>query len=199
MALSKRDQRTMTITLVLVLGFVVWSFGIEPVYQQYQDLDEQLQSEKKKYEENKQILSEAASIDQGYAKVEAQFPKDNPDRDAGEVFNEEVVDLVEKTAGRIPEFSPPSTAEIKGVPGYEFLILPLSIKTKLNKVADLLQEFDRKGYLIQTATITRDSDLNKDDLSVDLNLGRIVKIAAEDVEAGPARPGSLHLGRSTRR
>jgi hypothetical protein len=195
MAMSKRDQRTLSITVGLLLTFVVWSFGIEPVWQSYKDLDEKLEKERSSYVENQQTLAEAKSIDEGYTRVEAQFPKDDPERDPSEVFNEEVVDLVEKTIGKIPEFSPPNTAEIKGATGYEFLILPLSFKSKLPKVSDLLQEFDKKGFLIQTATITRDNDLDKDELTVELNLGRIVKIADETQEAGPARPGSLKLGR----
>lgn len=193
MALSKRDQRTMSITVGLLLAFVVWSFGIEPVWMSYKELTENLESERTKFVENQEMLAEGKSIDEGYTRVEAQFPKDDPERDPSEVFNEEVVDLVEKTLGVIPQYSPPSTAEIKGATGYEFLILPLTVKAKLGKVSDLLQEFDRKGYLIQTATISRDNDLDKDELTIELNLGRIVRIADEE-ETGPARPGSLRLG-----
>jgi hypothetical protein len=199
MALSKRDQKTMTITLTLVLGFVIWSFGIEPVYSSYQDLNDRLEKEKAKYVQNQQTLAEAKSIDEGYARVEAQFPKEDPDRDPSEVFNEEVVNLVEAQVGGIPAYSPPTTAEIKGATGYEFLILPLTIKTTLAKTANLLQEFDRKGYLIQTAKISRESDLSKEDLTVELNLGRIVKIAEEPAESalGTMRPGSLKLHKGT--
>lgn len=194
MALSKKDQRTMTITLVILLGYVMWAFGIEPVWNSYQEVNDKLERELVKYRENQQTLAEADSIDEGYKRVEAQFPKDDPERDPGEVFNEEVVDLVDKIIGIIPDYAPPSTAEIKGATGYEFLILPLTInKVKLPKVADLLKEFEQKGYLIQTATITRDTDLNKEDLTVELNLGRIVKIAEEPEDVGPARPGSLRL------
>ncbi len=195
MALNKRDQRTLTITLTLLLGYVIWSFGVEPVWQSYQELDETLIREQNKYVQNQETLAEAASIDEGYARVEAQFPKDDPEREASEVFNEEVVDLVFETVGTLPQYSPPATAEIKGATGYEFLILPLTVKSTLTKVAALLHEFDSKGFLIQTATITRDSDLNKNDLTVDLNLGRIVKIAAEDSEDAAPQPGSLRLGR----
>ncbi len=195
MALNKRDQRTLTITLGLVLAFVVWSFGIEPVWQSYEDLNATLISEREKYLENQETLAEAKSIDQGYARVEAQFPQDDPDRDPSEVFNEEVVDLVVDTVGTVPSYSPPITAEIKGATGYEFLILPLTVKSNLEKVAALLKEFDSKGYLTQTATITRDSDLDKNELTVELNLGRIVKIPEEESEDAAPEAGSLKLNR----
>lgn len=194
MALSKRDQRTLSITVGIVMVFVVWSFGIEPVWESYNDLNDKLESERKKWTENQKTLSAGQSIDEDYARVEAQFPKDDPERDPSEVFNEEVVELVEKTVGTIPDYSPPSTAEIKGATGYEFLMLPLTLRqVQLPKVADLLTEFEKRGFLIQTASITRDSDLDKDNLSLELNLGRIVKIADEE---GPAlgRPGALRLG-----
>jgi C-terminal processing protease CtpA/Prc len=191
-ALNKRDQRTMTITLALVLGFVVWSFGIEPVWQKYQELNDTLEREQEKYVQNQETLKEAKAIEEGYERVEAQFPQDDPERDPSEVFNEEVVDLVQETIDVYPSYSPPTTAEIKGATGYEFLILPLEVKTTLGKVATLLQEFDKRGYLIQAATISRDSDLDKDELDVRLNLGRIVKIVEE--EEPVRRPGSLSLG-----
>lgn len=194
MALSKRDQRTLSITVGIVLVFVVWSFGIEPVWESYNDLNDKLESERKKWVENQKTLSAGQSIDEDYARVEAQFPKDDPERDPSEVFNEEVVELVEKTVGTIPDYSPPSTAEIKGATGYEFLMLPLTLRqVQLPKVADLLTEFEKRGFLIQTASITRDSDPDKDNLSLELNLGRIVKIADEE-PATLGRPGALRLG-----
>lgn len=198
MALSKRDQKTLTIMMVAVLGFVVWEFGIDPVYTSYQELTETLESEQAKYEQNRQTLAEAKSIDEDYARVEAQFPKEDPERDPSEVFNEEVVNLAEAQVGKV-SYSPPTTAEIKGATGYEFLILPLTAKSTIAKTAKLLAEFDSKGYLIQTAKIDRESDLSKDDLTVELNLGRIVKIAEEPAEPGIGAPGGLKLQKGTRK
>ena len=197
MAISKRDQKTLTIILVLVFGFVMWSFGIEPIFTDYQTLAEKLDSEQKKFEENKKTLAEATSIDEGYAKVEAQFPKDDPDREPSEVFSEEVVDIVKEKVGVIPNFNPPVRADVKGAPGYEFLILPLTVKTTIDKMSGLLKEFESKGYLIQTTKATRESDLNKAELTIDINLGRIVKTIPDEPEEGaaPGAPGSLKLNR----
>lgn len=180
MALSKRDQKTLTITIVLLMGTVVWLFGIEPLYNQYIELEETLEDERQEYVQNKQILAEAEDINEGYARVEAQFPKDDPERDPSEAFNEEVVDLVEEQIGVIPEYSPPTKLEIKGATGYEFLILPISVKTTLEKAASLLREIDERGYLIQTAQLTRDANLDSNEITVELNLGRIVKIVEEE-------------------
>jgi len=198
MALSKRDQKTLSYILFLVLGFVIWSFGIEPIWTSYQQLTEDLESEQAKYEQNQETLAEGKSIDEGYRRVEGQFPKEDPDRDPSEVFSEEVVNLIEKQTGNIPGYSPPTSLEIKGATGYEFLIMPINLKTTLDKVAGVLKEFETKGYLIQTAKINRETDLNKEELTVDLNLGRIVKIVTEEEQAaqdGPAAPGSLKLNR----
>ncbi len=180
MALSKRDQKTLTITVVLLMGTVVWLFGIEPLYNQYTTLIEDVDEEQQEYVQNQEILAEAESINEGYARVEAQFPKDDPERDPSEAFNEEVVDLVEEQIGVIPEYSPPTTAEIKGATGYQFLILPVSVKTTIEKAASLLREIDERGYLIQTAQLTRDANLDSDEITVELNLGRIVKIVEEE-------------------
>lgn len=195
MALSKRDQKTLTIIGVLVLGFVVYSFGIQPTIETYSDLQDNVDKARARYIQNKQTLAEAKSIDQEYARVEAQFPKDDPDREPSEVFNEEVVDIVDEQVGTVPAYSPPTTLEIKGAEGYEFLILPITVKTTLAKAANLLDAFEKKGYLIQSAKISRENDLNKDDLTLELNLGRIVKIAEEPAPAIGGAPGTLKLNK----
>lgn len=209
MALSKKDQRTLTITITLLLGFVVWSFGVDPLLENYNQLNERLESEQKKYAENQQTLAEGADIDEGYKRVEAQFegyrdenaePEDLEEEDGYELdpreqFNEEVVDLVANVIGEIPQYSPPSTAQIQGASGYEFLILPLTVRADLPKVSELLKEFDKRGYLIQTARINRDPDLDKEELTLELNLGRIVKIVEEEELDSPMRPGARRLSR----
>jgi len=69
------------------------------------------------------------------------------------------------------------------------------VKTTLAKAANLLDAFEKKGYLIQSAKISRESDLNKEDLTLELNLGRIVKIAEEQAPAIGGAPGTLKLNK----
>ena len=85
-SLSKKDQKILTYIVFMVLAFVVWSFAIEPAYTNFVELNESLEKAKETYTANQETLAEAESIDDGYARVEAQFPKDDPedaDRGAG--------------------------------------------------------------------------------------------------------------------
>jgi len=194
MAMSKRDTKILYFMVIILLGYAIWTLGINPVWSDYQSLSDDLQKETEKYSQNQKTLAEARTIEEGYKRVEAQFPKDDPDRDPGQVFNEEVVNLVKDTMGSGVDssYKPPDRSDIKGASGYEFLNLPLTVRGTLPKIATLIKAFDQKGYLIQSAAINRNSDLNKDDITAVLQLGRIVKV--ED-EPDIGRPGMIHLNR----
>lgn len=195
-SLSKKDQKILTIMLVLGFGYVLWTFGAEPVFNDYTELSESLTQEEEQYRKNVETLQAADKIELEYKRVEAQFPQDDPERDPSEVFNEDVVKLSEKVLGGLPtKFDPPTPNEIKGVPGYELLIMKLEVNGNLAKIAELLKSFDEKGYLIQQVELNRDNDLTKDSLMVRLTLGRIVKIDTGDEPSGPAAPGSLKLAK----
>lgn len=196
--MSKRDQKILTVIIIILVGYVFWTFAAEPVYNQYLELTEDLEREEVKFRESVETLSAADTIELEYKRVEAQFPQDDPERDPIQVFNEEVVKVAEEVLGGIPtKFTTPDPSEIKGVKGYELLSMQLDVEGNLAKIAALLKAFDEKGYLVQQVELRRDTDLTKDSLLVRLVLGRIVKIE-EGEDSGPATPGSLRLSRGGR-
>lgn len=195
MALSKRDTNIIYIMMGLLMAYVLWTFGFAPIWERYTGLNDELAAQQETFEKNQQTLAEAAEIEEGYKRVEAQFPPDVPDRYPADVFSEEVTALVTQIVGKQPDVRPTSEEEIKGVQGYQMLTFPIAVKGELKNISNLLKAFDQKGYLVRNATVTRESNLDKNDLTLEVTLARIVKIPDEDDEpVGPARPGSIRLG-----
>lgn len=196
MALSKRDTNILYLIVGLMGAYVLWSVGVEPVYKNYQELNEDLEKEQITFEENQETLKKAAEIEAGYKRVEAQFPQDDKEgRDPSEVFSEEVVKEVTNIVNRAPDIDPPKTEELKGVSGYQFLVLPMAVKGELKQISAMLKAFDQKGYLVRTAVLSRETNLDKTEITAEINLVRIVKIEEEESsESGPKPAGSIKIG-----
>jgi hypothetical protein len=194
MALSKRDTRILYVILAMGIVYLLWLFGVQPVYQQYVELNDDLTRQQDQFRKNQKTLAEANSIEQGYKRVEAQFPPDVPEKDPADVFSEEVTSLVSQVMGKQPTISPTTREPIKGAKGYELLSFPITIKeAELKSVAELFKLFDQRGYLVQSTIINRNANLDKNDLLVDITLARIVKPEEQQAPVRPVRPG-LHIG-----
>lgn len=193
MAISKRDTRILYVIMFGVLAYILWLFGIQPVYQNYADLNSDLERQQAQFEKNRKTLGEARKIEEGYKRVEAQFPADVPDKDPADVFSEEVNDLVNNVVHKVPEIRPAVSEPIKGAKGYEMLSFPIALRdVELRPVVDLLKAFDDRGYLVLSATISRPANLDKPNLDmVEITLARIVKPEEPQEPVRPIRPG-LH-------
>ncbi|MGI8906443.1 MAG: type II secretion system protein GspM [Candidatus Sumerlaeaceae bacterium] len=189
MALSKRDSSIAYAMGVMLVAYLLWVFGIEPVYRQYVELNEDLQRQEEQFSKNQKTLAEARKIEEGYKRVEAQFPPDVPDKDPADVFIEEVDALVTERVGKRPDLKPTSSEQIKGAKGYEMLSFPISIRNvELKPIAELLKAFDQRGYLVLNATLNRAANLDKNELdSVDITLARIVKPEEPEPPVRPVR------------
>src|SRR5690242_16094043 len=91
MALNKREMRILYITVAVILGVVLWSQGISPIYDRYVEQQDLLQKEEQKYKTNMKTLATASQIEEQYRKIEAQFPKDDPNKDPEQAFRQEVM------------------------------------------------------------------------------------------------------------
>lgn len=195
-AISKRDTKIIYAMMFMALAYILWLFGIQPVYQNYVDLMTDLDRQQTQFEKNRKTLAEAKKIEEGYKRVEAQFPQDVPDKDPADVFSEEVNDLVNNVVHKTPEIRPAVSEKIKGATGYEMLSFPIALKdVELKPIVDLLKAFDQRGYLVLSATLTRPANLDKSNLDlVEITLARIVKPEEPQEPVRPIRPGLLHPG-----
>lgn len=181
MALSKRETKIVYVTLAVVLAAVLWTLGIGPLYDRYAEQQTLLDSEKQTYDKNKKLLSDGPRIQQEYKRVEAQFPKDNPEKRPDDSFPEEVMAAAQAILpGRQPAPGSAEREEIKGVPNYEFLTFPIKTSGELQNIATLLKGFDQKGFLVKSLVVQHSKGIDNPELNLDLTLARLVKVQTED-------------------
>ena len=96
-------------------------------------------------------------------------------------------------ACRKRDIAPVTPDEIKGVKGYEFYVLTMTVFGELDKIAQLLKGLDQKGFLIKNISLFQNKGPDNPELKLDLTLARIVKVEQEE-DGGPRRPGSRRLG-----
>jgi hypothetical protein len=194
MALSKREMKILWLTVAVAGTYVLYTWGIAPLYDSYITTRDELEMEEAKYQSNVDKLARADSIEEDYRRIEATFPKEDPEKDPRHSFSE---DVDAAAAAILPdarkEIKPVNEDDIKGVDGYELLTLEMTIVGELPKLATLLKGFDQKGFLIKSIRITHFKGVDNKDLKLDITLARIVKVEEEEEQSGRRRPGSRRL------
>ncbi len=195
MALTSRELKIIWLTGGVIAATVLWQAGIAPLWDQYTTRQAILETERAKYMKNVETLNERDKIEVGFAKIEASFPKDDPERAPEDAFSEDVMYAAQNILpGRMPQPGRVEHEKIEGVPGYEFLTFPITSVGELENIALLLKGFDQKGFLIKNLVVTHSRSIDDPELRVEVTLARIVKIPED--EGGPlrARPLGLRTG-----
>lgn len=190
--LSARELRILIVTAILVGGSVTYLFAIEPLLNRYTDLQERLDRERDRFEQNVEILHTALEIEKDYRAVEAQFPQDSDDISPRAAFSEDVDSARQMIlpGERSWYIEPVKSEPIPGADGYEFLTLAMSTTGELDQIARLLKGFDQRGFLIRSLTLSQNRGVDSPELRLDLTLARIVKIEDEDPDS-PRRPSAV--------
>jgi hypothetical protein len=187
MALSRRETRILYATLAVVVGATLWTIGIAPLWERFAAEQEVLASERAKYLGNVKTLDSRREIEEGFSKIEASFPKDDPEGRAPEdAFSEDVMYAAQNILpGRVPQAGRVEYEKIEGVPGYEFLTFPITTRGELENIALLLKGFDQKGFLIKSLTLTHAKNIDDPELQVEITLARVVKLDEGDAGFKP--------------
>ena len=194
MALNKRERSILWLTIGVFCAFVLWQWGIGPLYADYVETSGILDTERKTFEDNKKTLSRGKETEKQYKAIEAQFPKQEEGKRADHAFIEDVIGQVEAVLGARPkDIQPVVRDKMKDVPGYDFLTFSMRVTGELTKLSQLLKSFDQKGFLIQTLTLLQ-PDIDNPQIQLDITLARIVK-QEEEKKTNRRRPGSLSLGK----
>jgi hypothetical protein len=194
MALNKRERGILWLTIGVFCAFILWQWGIGPLYADYAETSELLETQRKTFEDNRKTLGRAKDTERQYKAIEAQFPKQEEGKRADHGFIEDVISQVEGVLGARPkDIQPVAREKMKDVPGYDFLTFSMRVTGELDKLSQLLKSFDQKGFLIQTLVLLH-PDLDNPQITLDITLARIVK-QEEEKKGTRRRPGSLSLGR----
>ena len=187
MALTKREMRIVYLTAAVVVGAALWTVGIAPLWERYRTQQDLLSTERSKYLKSVETLDSRKEIEEGFSKIEASFPKEDPDgRTPEDAFSEDVMYAAQNILpGRVPQAGRVEYEKIEGVPGYEFLTFPITSRGELENIALLLKGFDQKGFLIKNLNLAHAKNIDDPELQVEITLARIVKVEEADASFKP--------------
>jgi hypothetical protein len=195
MALSNRDRKILYVTVGLLAVTAIYLEAVEPLFKAYMERQGELEKASSTYKKNVELLGQAKTIEEGYRRIEAQFPKEEPGKDPEHSFSEDVDNAAEALLpGERRIIEPVQHEEIKGVTEYEFLTLTLTITGELSKIAQLLKGFDQKGFLIKSIVLTHSRGVDSPELQLQVTLARIVKVEEQPDSVGSRRPGARRIG-----
>lgn len=193
MTLSKREMRILWLTGIVVVCVALWQIALGPSWDAYASQQEALESEFAKYTANVETLNKRREIEDGFRKIEASFPKEDPDRVPEDAFSEDAMFAAQTILpGRVPQPGRVEREEIPDVEDYEILTFSITSVGELVNIALLLKGFDQKGFLVKNLMITHAKSIDESDLRLEITLARIVK-----VEQSEMRPSGLGLRRGS--
>ena len=193
MALSKREIKILWLTGIVVAGVALWQIVLGPSWDAYTTQQEALESERAKYIANVETLNKRREIEEGFRKIEASFPKEDPDRVPEDAFSEDAMFAAQTILpGRVPQPGRLEREEIPDVEDYEILTFPITSVGELENIALLLKGFDQKGFLVKNLMITHAKSIDDPDLRLEITLARIVKVDQPEM-----RPSGLGLRRGS--
>lgn len=186
MALSSRELKIAWLTLGVIGAVLLWIYGIGPIYDGYMQKQEELHKAEELFKNNRQLLAKQPKIEANFKKIEAMFPKDDPNKEPKMSFSEDVDAAISNILPGVNRTVEVVQSEsIKDVNEYEFLVLPVRTTGELDKIAQLLKGFDQKGFLIKNIMMRHSKGPDTPDLRLEITLARIVKVQPD--EGGPRR------------
>ena len=194
MALSKRETKIVWLTVAVVAAVGVWQLVLGPVWDGYAEQQELLSTERAKYMANVETLNKRREIEEGFRKIEASFPKEDPDREPEDAFSEDTMYAAQTILpNRVPQPGRVEHEQIPDVEDYEILTFPITSVGELENIALLLKGFDQKGFLVKNLLVTHARNIDDPELRLEITLARIVK-----VEEDRMRPRGLGIRRGSR-
>lgn len=182
MALQRRETAILWTTVAVVVGAVLWLYGIQPIWDDYSNTRTALEEAEKTYEQNRKILAGRSKIEAEFDRIKKAIPREKTDeQSAKDAFQEDVNQLATQMLGSRPGLGVVTPEEMKDVPGFKLLSFEIRANGTLESIAKLLKAFDQRGYLIQQVGITQ-KNIDDPNLSLVLALARIVQIEEEKRE-----------------
>lgn len=156
--LKKREKVLMSLTLVAMLGAVVYSFGLGDYLDQFTSQTDRLESGQKNYVEAIATLQEEGEIEQRYQGIESQVPAAAGGKRLDMVFTEEIVAICRSLGISVPQLDPAEYEDIEGVEDFQFITARLRTEGNLDTVVKLLKAFQTRGLLFREVDLQNVQD-----------------------------------------
>ncbi len=166
------EKVLMGITIVAVLGYVGWKFGLEEMLSNSGTSDSQLVAAKEEFEENREVLGMRPLIERKFVEVE-QAPSNDRNIRPELAFQEEVTDISRRHGFTVRSIKA-DKEEIEGVDDYELINVEMRTEGKFDQTARLLKAFNEVGMMIRELEL--DTAIDRDLVETQIIVSRITEI-----------------------
>ena len=118
------------------------------------------------------------SIREAYQRVNTQMPERLPNSTPEATFSNEVAKRLQDKGWERPTVKPARPSEIKNVDDYYYIDLDLSLTGTLEKVIDVLKDFQQTGLLIKAFQIEK-RNMDGEEVGLTVTVSRLAKMDEE--------------------
>ena len=161
MALNKRERVMMILTIIALVGALLYSFGVGDFIDSLSKQKEDLEAAEKQFVENMETLEKGTQIKRRYQALEDKMPSSQDGKRTDMIFTEEIHSLCRGLGIRMPQLDPAEYEEIEGIEEHEFITVRLRTEGDLDTIVKLLKAFEGRGLMFREVNLTgsRDQDL----------------------------------------
>lgn len=174
--MNKREKILGSISLLLVLGLVLYQFGFSQIYDKISFDSSDLNNLKQTYDKYQGYMKKENQIQTKYEEIvgKDKNPQENTGIDPQKEFSEFVSDLCRRLDFAYPRIDPPSVIPIDNVNDYVFVTLNINTKGDVKRISKLLKGFDREAVLIRELTLR--SKLDSPELDLNITVARMIQV-----------------------
>lgn len=158
--MKPREKVLMAITIIALLIFAAWQFGLEDVLDSVTSGTSDVEVLESRFRENLKILENREEIERRYARV-GEFPQaENENLKPALAFTQQVSQMCRDHGFDFPPIRP-EVEEIEGVSGYELVNVAIKTEGKFKDTVELMKTFDSNGLIFREVDLqtSRDSDI----------------------------------------
>jgi len=158
--MGKREKTLLVITIVVVLVYAAWSFGVEKVFDSAFSGNSAVASAENRFKDNLDALGDIYMIEREYRRV-GDLPKaDDKNLSPALAFTAHVSDMCKRHVFDFPPIKP-DVEEIKDVDDYELVNVAVRTEGTFANTVKLLLTFEDNGLIFREVDLksTRDKDI----------------------------------------
>ena len=139
----------------------------------------QLDQERSIFRQSLEQLQQGPELRRAYRRVEAQFPERIGNRSPDATFTDELTRMLKEKGERTPRVKPATRTYIDDVEDYYYIDLELEITGTVQKMVDLLIDFQRTGLLIKTFDLDKRTP-DRTEIVLKVTVSRLARMDEEE-------------------
>jgi len=175
--LTLREKIILIVFIVMLIGPGIYYGLLRGFLEKYQSVSDDLDLMRQTLSKQQALLSRGQKIDHAFDEIKDSLPKIETGRGPEMVFTEDIANLCKKLEISLPAIDPHKVEKIPDVPGYAYLILPLSrILGEQKTITRVLNGFYERKLIVRTLKIETAGSRRGKRLTMSGDVAQILRI-----------------------